>query len=710
MWAGEEVLVRFDNLDSDSLETDVLTHSKYFVEKGINKDTLVTYIKLHTLPQEEEGSKQMKAELWTPGRDVEEEADKEVEETDSGGGGDQWHFQNALFDDIKSSLKGGKSSSNSSMSRRRYACLACGEVKRWDQLTQHYKKMVQWDSMGIPAVPDQKGMGEKVYQHTALFFEKNFSRDKMPAYRDHVPADGPLPEEKPAPGAPTPAVKVENVLEGGPVKPDTKQSFERSPLQSFLEQQATLANMAFQLPGIKSVAENIFNGAGGAFKKEVKEDVTIDNKSEVNIDQDQDTNNSLDAIDDIVTVKDELMPLCNSSPMFFSPFSLPPRLPLPPPSLHKRPRKRKILPSSSITSSTPSQSRRFYKCLGCGSSKRWDRLTDHYRKYVVFGPLGQPWVPNLETMTPEQYVHTLAFRDQGFSSDRMPQYKDHAEASQDNDDDFGMGEDGQDSMTGFNEDGQEFLEGHVHESRDSFDTPDESGEVQENRDAKKTTPEPTPIAEESKPSPHPNMKVFWENKTFADVKIVCDGGVVTAHRLILAARNNFFYQVLMDIGDEDFSVILMPDHSFEDVSTMVQGFYDFKISTNAFPFNSDKVVFKHNEDDLDKNVDLPCPPPNKIAKLYNIVDRTNARLKAAKVSQFSSSVVDVPDDPGDVPGEASHHRTAANNDTLDRLIQKAGSTLCPTYSCKIPGCQFSVQSSLMCIKGHILTEHWGNLG
>merc|ERR1719318_1500928 len=336
--------------------------------------------------------------------------------------------------------------------------------------------------MGIPAVPDQKGMGEKVYQHTALFFEKNFSRDKMPTYRDHVPADGPLPDDKP----PVP-LKAEPVVEsGGPGqsghhpalpgqfghpalsghhpalsgqsgKPELVQSYERSPLQSFLEKQASLASLAFQMPpSIKTVAENIFNGAGAAFKKEVTEEIDLDN--ETNTKLDLDVAQSLDALEDIVTVKEELMPLCAPSSLFFSPFSLPPRLPLPPPSLHKRPpRKRKFLPSSSITSSTPSQSRRFYKCLGCGSSKRWDRLTDHYRKYVVFGPLGQPWVPNLETMTPEQYVHTLAFRDQGFSSDRMPQYKDHAEASQDNDDEFGMADDGQDSMTGFNDDGQDSM-------------------------------------------------------------------------------------------------------------------------------------------------------------------------------------------------------------------------------------------------------------
>jgi len=312
-------------------------------------------------------------------------------------------------------------------------------------------------------------------------------------------------------------------------------------------------------------------------------------------------------------------------------------------------------------------------------------------------------------MTPEQYVHTLAFRDQGFSSDRMPQYRDHAEASQDVDDDFGMGEDGQDSI-GFNGDDEDLLAGTVQDSRESLETVDNSHSVapdQDKKDAEQKDPEaPAPVLQESKPSPHPNMKVYWESKTFADVKIVCDGGVITAHRLVLAARNTFFYQILLDCADEDFSVIMMPDHSFDDISAMVQGFYDFKASTNAFAFNSDKTVLNQN-DEIDINVDQVSPRPHKIAKLLSIPEKTNLTPNMSQKSQFSSSVAETTTDD---PGEVSQHRTAAGNDTLDRLILKEGSTICPTYSCKIPGCKFSVQNSLMCIKGHILTEHWGNLG
>ena len=232
------------------------------------------------------------------------------------------------------------------------------------------------------------------------------------------------------------------------------------------------------------------------------------------------------------------------------------------------------------------------------------------------------------------------------------------------------------------------------------------------------TPEAPPPSEVKKPShPHPDMEVFWKMKSFADVMIICAGGLVTAHRLILAAKNDLFYQVLIDCADEEFSVILMPDHSVKEVTDMIKAFYDFKTSTNAFPFNSDKVEDKDPEDVTEQNDDLGHPLPNTLPKMHNILQRMNEKKQ---FSPFPGSVVDIAEDQDDGGGEAedqddgggevSNLRTSANNNTLDRLIMKGGSSLCPTYSCKVPGCQFSVQSSLMCIKGHILTEHWGNLG
>ena len=77
----------------------------------------------------------MEAELWS--------SPEEREDVSEAGRREQWHFQNALFEDIRNTTtttsKPCKSNINSSMSRRRYSCLACGEIKRWDQLTQHYK-------------------------------------------------------------------------------------------------------------------------------------------------------------------------------------------------------------------------------------------------------------------------------------------------------------------------------------------------------------------------------------------------------------------------------------------------------------------------------------------------------------------------------------------------------------------------------------------
>ena len=53
---------------------------------------------------------------------------------------------------------------------------------------------------------------------------------------------------------------------------------------------------------------------------------------------------------------------------------------LPPPEEDDRRTGGGGLVTSGGSSGSPSQSRRFYKCLGCGAAKRWDRLTDHYRK------------------------------------------------------------------------------------------------------------------------------------------------------------------------------------------------------------------------------------------------------------------------------------------------------------------------------------------
>ena len=58
------------------------------------------------------------------------------------------------------------------------------------------------------------------------------------------------------------------------------------------------------------------------------------------------------------------------------------------------------------------------------------------------------------------------------------------------------------------------------------------------------------------------------------------------HRLILAAHNEYFYQLLVNTAaaDLDTAVILMPDHSSQDVVNMVQQLYNFKVISKYITF------------------------------------------------------------------------------------------------------------------------------
>ena len=166
-------------------------------------------------------------------------------------------------------------------------------------------------------------------------------------------------------------------------------------------------------------------------------------------------------------------------------------------------------------------------------------------------------------MTPEQYVHSTAFREQGFSADRMPQYKDHIEANQDNEEEFSFTEEpGRASRIRTESEPDKDLVSVNFQSSDRF-----------------TRNEGT---QSSLSSPkQPNMEDFWEKKTFSDCQIICQGGrIIETHRLILAAHNDFFYQLLVNSKDEDTSVIMMPDHSFEEISAIVQQLYNFKVKVN----------------------------------------------------------------------------------------------------------------------------------
>jgi len=552
---------------------------------------------------------------------------------------DQWHFQNALFADLsRNSPAAPKTSktSNNSMSRQRYPCLACGEVKRWDQLTQHYKKFVQFDSLGIPCVPDQKQMTEKVYQHTALFFEKNFSRDRMPNYKDHIDAESKTVVDE---------------------KPETSAHPRRLQTNS----------SPFNFSDSQTASSNEKN----------------------------------------------YLPFCNPASLFFNPtFSLQaaaaglkmPQIKLPPTNVNtsNKNRKRKLNTNTS-SNNTPSQSRRFYKCLGCGAAKRWDRLTDHYRKYVVFGPLGQTVPPSLDTMTPEQYVHTMAFRDQGFAMDRMPQYKDHTEA------------------------GQDILE---EDNTVTDESTSNSVNATDNGMENNLTIVP-PSLRNFSPS-QPNMEDFWENKNFADCKIICKGGEeILTHRLILAAHNEYFYQLLVsnEPSENELVVIMMPDHSSQDIANMLQQLYNFKVNNTAFLFDESfheyritdstpskkkKVEEKLEEEDAASAKTFLHSLMNYASTLSNLRNNENFAIKTEEELEHNNNDEDNEVDNEENPiHESEHDLITANkdesNEMIDTLIMKSGSSLNPIYTCLVPGCNFSVKKSLLCIKGHILAEHWSNI-
>ena len=142
-------------------------------------------------------------------------------------------------------------------------------------------------------------MPEKVYQHTALFFEKNFHRDRMPTYKDHTVTD--------LADCTSPTSSQSTSLTSQPKSPTQELfPFSQTPL-------LFPPNFAFLFPRIQS--------ANYSTEK--------------------------------TQCRKRRMASYNRT-----------NSPAP----------------SKLHTASPSQSRRFYNCLGCGAAKRWDRLTDHYRK------------------------------------------------------------------------------------------------------------------------------------------------------------------------------------------------------------------------------------------------------------------------------------------------------------------------------------------
>ena len=321
-------------------------------------------------------------------------------------------------------------------------------------------------------------------------------------------------------------------------------------------------------------------------------------------------------------------------------------------------------------------------------------------QYVVFGPLGQPVVPSVDTMTPEQYVHSTAFREQGFSADRMPQYKDHLEANQDNEEEFSFTEEpARAAQTRIESEPGKDVVSVNFQSSDRF---------VKNEGTQSSLSSPK----------QPNMEDFWEKKTFSDCQIICQGGrVIETHRLILAAHNDFFYQLLVNSNDEDTSVIMMPDHSFQEISAIVQQLYNFKVKSSEFSlqvklslifsFQVRETAFIFNEQQNEQKT-----PENSLttSKLYKKSCRkvgldtfTHASAKRKKPDENYSEDNFESESNSDLSSE-----DFSTNLSVERFIRKSGG-LTPTYSCKVGPCQFSVKKSLMCIKGHILAEHWASL-
>ena len=145
-------------------------------------------------------------------------------------------------------------------------------------------------------------MSEKVYQHTALFFEKNFSRDRMPTYRDHTSAD-----------------LVDCLSPTSSQSPTFPSSFKSLTPEFYPFSQTPLffpRNFSFLLPTLQS------SNCSTEKTQSRKRKTTSSH---------------------------------NNGPASIKPHT-----------------------------TSPSLSRRFYNCLGCGAAKRWDRLTDHYRKVGQF--------------------------------------------------------------------------------------------------------------------------------------------------------------------------------------------------------------------------------------------------------------------------------------------------------------------------------------
>ena len=208
------------------------------------------------------------------------------------------------------------------------------------------------------------------------------------------------------------------------------------------------------------------------------------------------------------------------------------------------------------------------------------------------------------------------------------------------------------------------------------------------------------------------------------------GEEVLTHRLVLAAHNEYFYQLLTSTGsvDQDMEVILMPDYSREDVVNMVEQLYTFKVNNeSSWIFIGHQVInilhlqVKNSAFLFDKSLheyritdSIPIAIEKKSSKISTIKDGSKNTTRSSNTSINSSERLlesgGIPSHPGAEELDVSDvTKFDGKREHIESFITKSGSELSPTYSCQVPGCLFSVEKSLLCIKGHILAEHWSTV-
>ena len=182
------------------------------------------------------------------------------------------------------------------------------------------------------------------------------------------------------------------------------------------------------------------------------------------------------------------------------------------------------------------------------------------------------------------------------------------------------------------------------------------------------------------------------------------------HRLVLAAHNEFFYQLLTSTSsvDQNMEVILMPDHSRDDVVNMVKQLYNFKVKNSAFL--SDENLHEYRITDSITSADMK---KNSGVNTFSKISSKFASSRSNTSMSSSEGLLESNENPSHASSEGSDisgvTKLSDKRELLDSLISKSGSELSPLYSCQVPGCLFSVRKSLLCIKGHILAEHWSIL-